>query len=150
MTKVHSFPGITTATGKGRKLDSSRTERNGVIVGDDAGVAQAKQTVEVDAAVEPAKRYLLFASGKRKAGIVIPDELVQNAVSLVWIAGSGKPKFAGKAILKRPPEAFDTALCLRAQGGDLRDAQLFHDAAQMRRRLASSELLLNRPVGSLR
>ncbi len=50
------FFGITTATGDGGKLDGSRTEGNGVIVGDDSGVAQAKQTVEVDTAVNCSPR----------------------------------------------------------------------------------------------
>ena len=60
--------------------------------------------------------------------------------------GPGQAQFAGEAILKGAPEAFDAALGLRTLGRDVGDAELLQSAAELRGLAAARELFFHRPV----
>ena len=59
----------------------------------------------------------LIARGATEATVVVGQEAAQDLVSGVQIGGTGQTEFAGEAILKGAPEAFDAALGLGALGG---------------------------------
>ena len=67
-------------------------------------------------------------------------------MAAVQIGGPGQAQFAGEAILKGAPEAFDAALGLGTLGSNVGDAELLQCAAELRGFPATCELFFHRPV----
>ncbi len=100
MAQIDGLTRIAALTGERGKLDDAGTERNGVVVGDDSRIAQAKRSLEVNAAVEAAKRGYPFAGGNGKLPIVFYGKPIQEAIRVFYSGCLSQPEFTGKAVLK--------------------------------------------------
>jgi PAS domain S-box-containing protein len=122
--------GETEAAGLGMNLQPAAVPLHNVIVADDAFMGEATDAFEVFRSRAPGVGCV--AGSASEAAVVVGDEASQDAVGRVQIVGLGQAEFAGEAILKHAPKAFDAAFGLRALGGDEGDAELLERATELR------------------
>src|SRR5208283_3661914 len=132
--------------GQGRQGDGMRAERDGVIGGDDAPIAQAEAAGEIEAARQGAEVAGGGGGGASEALVVVGAEAVEHGVGFGQSGGAGEAEFADQAVLKGAPGALDAALGLGRVGGDLLDAKFFEGASELGGSLFSGELLGEGPV----
>ena len=116
--ELHFGPGEAEAFGLGRDLEAAAVPLHDVVVADRAFVNEAADSVEVLGSRAP--RFFGFTRCAAEAPVVVGKEAAENFIGRLEIAGAGQPQFAGEAILKGAPEAFDAAFGLRRVGGDVR------------------------------
>ena len=136
--------GETEAAGLGMKLQPAAVPLHNVIVADDAFMGEATDAFEVFRSRAPGLRCV--AGSASEAAVVVGDKASQDAVGRVQIVGLGQAEFAGEAILKHAPEAFDAAFGLRGLRGDEGDAELLEGATELRGLALAGELFVERPV----
>ena len=100
-----------------------------VVVADHALMNEAADAVEIFGGWAPCGLHFTGTAGE--AAVVVGDKDAQDGVGGIEIAGLRQAEFAGEAILKHAPEAFDAAFGLRAVGGDESDAELIEGAAEL-------------------
>jgi hypothetical protein len=102
----------------GAKLETVSVPLQDIVIAHHALVMKAAGVVKVFGSGTPGGFGLkrLGANGP----IVVGLEMMQAQVGGDQIVGSSQTQFAGEAILKRAPEAFDATFGLRATGRELR------------------------------
>src|ERR1022692_103389 len=114
-----------------------------VVVADHAFVDEAADAVEIFGRGTPCALH--FAGTAGEAAVGVGEKEAEHDVGGLQIAGLSQAEFAGEAILKHAPEAFDAALGLRTACGDERDAELFQSAAELGRLAFSGEFFFDGP-----
>src|SRR5262245_40691707 len=132
------------SAGPARDLDQARAEAHGVVAGDDARIAAAKDAGEV--ARRPAPYGRRRGRAVREAAIEVTEEAREERVG--GLAGGDAPQaqFADEPILERAPQPFDPALALRTARLYIADAELLEHPAEMRGGLHAGQLLRQAPV----
>jgi len=132
------------AAGLGMNLQPAAAPLHNVIVADDAFMGEATDAFEVSRSRAPGLRCV--AGSVSEAAVVVGDEASQDAVGRLQIVGLDQAEFAGEAILKHAPKAFDAAFGLRALRGDEGDAELSEGATELGGLALAGELFIERPV----
>ena len=140
--ELHLGPSEAEALRLGRDLETASVPLHDVVVADAALVMKAADAVQIFGSGTPS--LFRLARGATEAAVVVGQEAAQDLVGGVQIVGTGQTQFAGEAILKGAPEAFDAALGLRTVGGDVGDAELLQSAAELRGFAAAGELFFAR------
>lgn len=117
------------AFGLGRDLETASLPLHDVVVADGALVQEAADASEILWSGAPGFFGLARRAGK--APVVVGKKAAEDLVGGFDIGGAGQAQFAGEAILEGAPEAFDTALGLRAASGDVGNAELGEGAAEL-------------------
>ena len=104
------------AAGLGMNLQPAAAPLHNVIVADDAFMGEATDAFEILRSRALGVRCV--AGSASEAAVVVRDEASQDAVGRIQIASLGHAEFAGEAILKHAPKAFDAAFGLGALRGD--------------------------------
>jgi hypothetical protein len=127
-----------------RDLDQARAEVDSVVPGDPAGVAAAEAIGEVAGRSLPDRRGLRGGLGKSAAvGSQVGGQEGLGRREGVDLA---EAELGDEAILQGGPPAFDAALRLGRVGGDVSDAKIPEDLAEVGRMLRALQFLLERPV----
>lgn len=120
--------GETEAAWMRRDLKTTALPLHDVVVADRALVLKAADAVEIVRSRAPS--LFAIASSVGEAAIVVGQEAREDPVGSGQIGGADQAEFAGEAVLKGAPEAFDAAFGLRAFGGDVGDAELLQGAGR--------------------
>src|SRR6202030_2588821 len=128
--ELHFGPREAEALRLGRGLGAASGPLHHIVVADRVMGMKAADAVQIFGSGTPS--LFLSARGATEATVVVGQEATQDLVSGVQIGGTGQAEFAGEAILKGAPEAFDAALGLGTVGSNVGDAQLFQSAAKLR------------------
>ncbi len=126
-----------------RDLKALALPLHDVVVADHALVDEAADAVEIFWRRTPCDLGFTRAAGK--AAVVVCHENAQHGVGGVQIACLSQAEFAGEAILKHAPEAFDAAFGLRTAGGNEGDAELLQGATELGGLAFAGELFFHRP-----
>jgi len=115
-----------TGVGGLEQLVDLAVQADGVVVGHLASLLDAQDRGQVHRAVH-GPMGVVGAARLDCAPSVEPRQelLIEDIVGLFHRGGTGKPQFLDQPVLRRPVEAFDTPLGLRAVGPDPLDIQLF-------------------------
>jgi hypothetical protein len=113
-------------------------------VGDDAGVATAREGGEIAGGGAPGGGGV--GGGAGEAAVEVGEELGEESLGGLESGDTAQPQLADEAVLQRLPETLDAALGLRGAGGDEPDPELAQEAAEVRGVLAATQLLLDGPV----
>src|ERR1019366_812599 len=125
--ELHFGPGEAEALRLGRDLEAASVPLHDVVVADPAFVKEAADAIQVFGSRTPG--FFGFAGRATEAAVVVGQEAAQDLVGGAQIGSTGQTQFAGKAILKGAPEAFDAALGLRALGVGVGGAEVFERGA---------------------
>ena len=136
--------GETEAAGLRMNLQPAAVPLHNIIVADDAFMSEATDALEVFRSRAPSVGRV--AGSASEAAVVVSDKASQDAVGRIQIASLGQAEFAGEAILKHSPKAFDAAFGLRALGGDEGDGELLEGATELSGLALAGELFVKRPV----
>ncbi len=128
----------------GRDLEAAPVPLHDVVVANDAFVPEGTDALEIIGSGPPS--FGGVARSARETAVVISDELAQEAVGRVDIAGVGQTQFTAQAILQHAPEAFDTAFGLGRLRGNEGDAELSQGAAELGGLALAGEFFLDGPV----
>src|SRR5213593_92475 len=142
LADVDANPGIRPSAAE---LHPAFAKGDGVVVGDEARVAAAQDEGEVLGRAAPDR--LRGGRGPGEAAIEVGDEGGQVGVRGGDGGDAAEAQFADEPILQRGPQPLDAALGLGRAGGDVADAEVLQDAAEVGRPLRAGELFLERPVG---
>ena len=118
-----------------------------MVGGDDALIAQAEATGQIEAARQGAKVASGVGGRAGEALLVIGAKAGEHPIGLFQSGGLGQAKFADQTVLASAPDALDAALGLGRVGGDLLNAEFLERASQLGGSLFSGELFGQRPVG---
>ena len=127
-----------------RQLDPAGAEADGVVVGDDAGVATAQEGGEIAGGRAPGGGGV--GGGAGEAAVEVGEELGEERIGGLEGGDAAQPQLADEAVLQRLPEALDAALGLRGARGDEPDTELAQEAAEVRGVLGAAQLLRDGPV----
>ena len=130
-----------------RELKDFAGPRDGVVGGDDALIAKAEATVEIEAAGERTEVGDGSGGWNGEAAFEVGQESLEHAIGVFQSANLGEAKFADEAVLEGAPEAFDAAFGLGRVGGDLLDAEFFQGATDVSGELMTGEFFGDGPVG---
>src|ERR1700674_3144905 len=142
--KLDLCPGEAEALRVGRDLETASVPLHDVVVADRALVMKAADAIQILRSGTPG--FFRLAGRTAEAPVVVGQEAAEDFVGRFHFGCTGEAEFAGEAILKGAPQAFDAALGLRGLGGDVGDAELLQSAAELGRLAATSELFFDRPV----
>src|SRR5580658_769104 len=142
--ELHLGPGEAEAFGLRRDLEAAAVPLHDVVVADRAFVNEAADTVQILGSRAPG--FFGFARRAAEAPVVVRKKSAKDFVGRLEIGGAGQPQFAGEAILKGAPEAFDAAFGLRRVGGNVGDAELLKRTAELSRLPFPRELFFDGPV----
>jgi hypothetical protein len=112
-----------------RDLERAALPLHDVVVADAAFIQEAADAVEVFWGGTPSG--FRFARSASEATVVVGQDAAQGSVSAIQIGAAGQTEFAGEAILKSAPEAFDAPFGLRRISGDVGNAELRQGAAEL-------------------
>jgi hypothetical protein len=119
-------------------------EGDGVVVGDDARVAAAQDEGEILGRSAPDR--LRGGGGLGEAPIEVGHEGRQVGGRGLDSGDAPQAQFADEAILQRAPQALDAAFGLGRARGDVADAEILQDAAEVGGVLRPGQLLLEGPM----
>src|ERR1700675_4996083 len=142
--ELHLGPSETEAVWLGRDLEAASVPLHDIVVADAALVMEAADAIEIFGSGTPS--FFRIARRATEAAVVVGQETTKDLVGGVQIVRTGQAEFAGEAILKGAPEAFDAALGLGTVGGDVGDAELLQGATKLCGFAAAGELFIDRPV----
>src|SRR6202162_4871615 len=142
--ELNSGPSEAEAVWLGRDLETASVPLHDIVVADAALVMEAADAVQIFGSGTPSSSRL--ARRATEAAVVVGQETTKDLVAGVQIVRTGQAEFAGEAILKGAPEAFDAALGLGTVGGDVGDAELLQGATKLCGFAAAGELFIDRPV----
>jgi len=142
--ELHFGPGEGEAFWLGRDLEAATVPLHHVVIADGAFVDEATYPIQVLGSGTPC--FFSFAWCATEAPVVIRKESAEDFVGRFQIANPGQPQFAGEAILKGAPEAFDAAFGLRRVGSNVGDAELLESATELGRLPFPCELFFDGPV----
>src|SRR6202035_4611702 len=142
--ELHFGPREAEALRLGRDLEAASVPLHDIVVADAALVMKAADAIKVFRSGTPS--LFRIARCATEAAVAVGQEAAKDLVGGSEIGGPGQTKFAGEAILKGAPEAFDAALGLGAPGSNVGDAELLECAAELRGFPATCELFFPRPV----
>ena len=108
--EMNPGPGEAEALRLRRDLEAAPVPLHDVVVADAALVMKAADAVEMFGSGPPS--LFCFARRATETAVVVGQEAAQDLVRGVQIIGTSQAQFAGEAILKGAPEAFDAALGL--------------------------------------
>jgi hypothetical protein len=144
LPQFHPAPGIASFPRAWRDVDESFLEMDGVVVGDRALIATGENGVELSGRATPCG--VAFPGEDGEADVVVGHEFGQVGDGSWERVNLPEPQLDDQSILQRLPEALDAPLGLRAEGGNVVDAELLEGAAQVGGFLASLELFFDGPV----
>ena len=142
--ELHFGAGEAEAFGLGRDLEAAAVPLHDIVVADRAFVNEAADAFQIPGSGAPGFFGLAWCAAE--APVVVGKEAAENFVGRWEIARASQPQFAGEAILKGAPEAFDAAFGLRRAGGDVGDAELLERTAELSRLAFARELFFDGPV----
>ena len=142
---VDAAPGVGPAVGTARDLDPPRAEPDGVVAGHHAGIAAAQPVREI--AGRPAPRGHGLGGGVGEAAVVVGEIGGQVGLGRGHGVDPVEVQLGDEPILEGGPEPFDAALRLGRVGGDVADAEIPQDLAELGGMLSSLQLFLETPVG---
>src|SRR5664280_1352250 len=134
MREFDGFSGVATMARQGGQGDGVGAQADRVVGGDDALIAQAEATGQIEAARQGAKVASGLGGRAGEALLVIGAEAGEHHIGLLQSGGLGQAKFADQTVLASAPDAFDAALGLGRVGGDLLHAEFLEGASQLGRR----------------
>lgn len=123
--------GFGVAPAIGKDLEHVGSESDGVIIGDDARVLEAKDGVRSQVIGPGAIGELGPGGGSCEARIVAPEESGEEGVRRVLVGDASQAQFGHETILQRPEDALNTALRLGTGSGDPADPQLLEEASDL-------------------
>ena len=145
---IDGFADLDAASGVGAAVEAPGNlhppgaETDGVVPRHDAGVAAAEPIDEI--ARRPAPHPVGLGRGLGKAAVVVGEMGGQECFGRGHRGDRVKAQFSDQAILKGGPEPFDAALGLGGVRGDVADAEVAQDLAEVGRMLRPLEFLLSR------
>src|SRR6266404_5675336 len=142
--KLYFCPSKAEALRLGRDLEAASIPLHDIVVADAALVMKAADAIQIFGSGTPS--LFRIARCASEAAVVVGQEVVKDLVGGTQIRCTGQAEFAGEAVLKGAPEAFDAALGLGTLGSDVGDAQLLPSAAKLRGLAATGKLFFHRPV----
>jgi hypothetical protein len=142
---VDAAPGVGAAMGAARDLDETRAEADGVVAGHAARVAAAQPVGEIARRAAPGGGRVGGRLGK--AAVVVGEIGLQERVGRGHGRDRVEAQLRDEPILEGGPEPLDAALGLGRVRGDVADAQVPQDLAELGRMLGPLELFLETPVG---
>src|SRR5438445_422237 len=110
--------GVAAAVGPGQNLQAVRAEGDGIVVGDDAQVLEAKDGVGVERGGPGAIRWRGVGRAVGKPRVIAAQEPEKKGIGALAGADAGETEFGQEAILEGAKEAFDAALALGRRGWD--------------------------------
>ena len=127
-----------------RDVENTALPLHDIVVADVAFVHEAADAVQVLGGGTPSGLRFPWCTGE--TAVVIGQEAAQDSVGTRQIGSAGQTEFAGEAVLKSAPEAFDASLGLRRVRGDIGDPELFESTAELGGLAFAGELFFERPV----
>src|ERR1700693_4155922 len=127
--ELNSGPSEAEAVWLGRDLETASVPLHDIVVADAALVMEAADAVQIFGSGTPS--FFRIARRATEAAVVVGQETTKDLVGGVQIVRTGQAEFAGEAILKGAPEAFDAALGLGTVGGDVGDGELLQGATEL-------------------
>ncbi len=134
--------GIAALAARGEQLDELRPEGDRVVVVDCALVFEAEDSLWIEARGPGTIGGGWMGWGLGEAGVEARKELPEEGIRALTIDDAGEAQFSGQAVLEGAKEPLDTALRLRALGGDPLDAKFLQGARDLCGGGFPSELLL--------
>lgn len=128
----------------GRDLETASLPWHDVVVAGRAFVEEAADAIHVFGSGAPS--LIRFARRTTEALVIVGPEAAKDLVGGVEIRSASEAEFAGEAILKGAPEAFDAALGLGSLGSDVGDAEWIQGADELGELTVVGELFHHRPV----
>ncbi len=138
--------GLGVAAAVGEDLQHVRTERDGMVVGDDARVLEAEDAIRDELGGPGTIRPLRPGCRPGKARIVAPEESGEKGVRGVFGGDARKTQFRNEPILQGAKDALNAALGLRTGGGHPVDPEFLQEASHLSRGARALELFFEAPV----
>ena len=101
---------VAAGVGPGQNLQAVGAEGDGIVIGDDAQVLEAKDRVRVERRGPGAIRQRGVGRGVGKPRVVTAQEPGEKGIGARAVTDTGEAEFGQEAILKGAKEAFDAAL----------------------------------------
>ena len=123
--------GVAAAVGPGENLQAEQAERDGIVIGDDAQVLEAKDGGGVERGGPRAIRRRGIGGEVGKARVIAAQEPAQKDIGALAGADVGEAQFGQEAILKGAKEAFDAPLALGRRRWDPSDPEVAEDPTDL-------------------
>ena len=144
LAQLDAAAGVGAVVRAGRQLDPAGPEADGVVTGDLARVAAAKDEGELARGDAPGGRRV--ARGPREAGVQVREKFRQKGIGPLRGGDVAQAQFAAQAILQGAPEAFDAAFGFGRARREVADAEVVEDAAEVGGVLGAPQLFGEAPV----
>ena len=140
--------GVAAAVGAGQNLQVVGAKGDGIVIGDDAQVLEAKDGVGVERGGPGAIRRGGIGGAVGKPRVVAAQEPDQKGIGALAVADAGETEFGQEAILEGAKEAFDAPLALRGRRWDPPDSEVAEDPPDLGGRRRALQLLLEGQWGA--
>jgi len=119
-------------------------QANGIVSGHGSEVATANDEIKISRRLPP--DWVVVARGAGEAHVQVVQELGQVGFSCAGVVDAAQSQLGWEPILDRAPAVLDAPLGLGGSSLDVRNAQIFENASQMRREAFSGQFFLEAPV----
>ena len=145
LAQLDATAGVGAMVRTGGQLDPAGPEVDGVVAGHLARVAAAEDERELARGGTPGGRRV--ARGRVKRGFRSSRNSGRKALAPSGVVMSRRRSSLTQAILQGAPEAFDAAFGFGRAGGEVADAEVVQDAAEVGGVLGAPQLFGEAPVG---